>query len=725
MAATSVAEAPTDRSEAGWPDGAIRRLGLAVVVVSTVLFAWFAATGRATLLGSDVFGGFFDLQARAMMHGNLSLPAGSLGFEGFVVDGRTYTYFGIFPSLLRMPVLAVTDELDGRLTVLSMITAHVVGMWSTVLIVERVHSLLRPGGRWSRPGAVLAGAVLVAAGLGSNLLYAASRAWVYHEAGLWGAAAVLAAFAAIFDFLRNPRLRPVVAAGAWTAVAWLSRGSVGVAPSVVLGLLGVAHLTGLRFVQALVPRPRDDRGAPVAWPRRPRLGAALLLAAVAGGLAFGAVNTAKFGSPTALPFDEQVASRTPWPERTAAFDAYGGDLLSPTLIPVNVIQDLRPDLLSPSGLWPLVQYRDPEPVGLFDPVFDTVEPSAGLTLTVPGLLVLTAVAVVAAVRPRRGSRHGPPDDAAVLRPFLLGAALAGLASLSIAFISQRYLSDLIPLLVVGGAGGLAVVDRWAAGAAEPRQRRWVQLAVGGLVVVTAFGVVTNVAVTWLFQRVESPKDPAARVSGVRTRLAAHDLLGLDAPPTVRSATFLEDVQEGKLLIVGDCKAMYWGADNGRWFPMEVGRSAGHHRLAVRLEGALGDQPVPLLTVGSAEANVVIAVEALPGDGDRAHLIAVEDRRVTTEGSAAIDVDDLRDADLDVWLGGPGGTVDLGGISVSEGERFTGAERSLLFQIAPVPALTPSAAGRNPFDGTVASRFPGTVTQRAISMDTCRDLLAAR
>ena len=324
-------------------------------------------------------------------------------------------------------------------------------------------------------------------------------------------------------------------------------------------------------------------------------------------------------------------------------------------------------------------------MGLFDPVFDTVEPSAGLTLTVPGLLVLTAVAVVAAVRPRRESRHGPPDDAAVLRPFLLGAGLASLASLSIAFISQRYLSDVIPLLVVGGAGGLALVDRWAAGAAEPRQRRRVHVAVGALVAVTAFGVVTNVAVTWLFQRVESPKDPATRVSGVRTRLAAHDLLGLDAPPTVRSATFVKDAQERKILIVGDCKAMYWGADNGRWFPMEVGRSAGHHRLGVRLDGSLGDEPVPLLSVGSAEQNVVIAVEALPGDGDRARLIAVQDGRVTTVGAATIDVDDLRDADLDVWLGGPGGTVDLGGISVSEGERFTGDERE--------PALPDRAGAR--------------------------------
>ena len=56
---------------------------------------------------------FYDLQARAMFHGHLSLPNGALGIEGFVHDGRTYTYFGLFPSIIRMPILA-GDQQPGR-----------------------------------------------------------------------------------------------------------------------------------------------------------------------------------------------------------------------------------------------------------------------------------------------------------------------------------------------------------------------------------------------------------------------------------------------------------------------------------------------------------------------------------------------------------------------------------------------------------------------------------
>ena len=45
---------------------------------------------------------FYDLQARAMLAGRLYLPNGSIGIEAFIHDGHQYTYFGLFPSLLRL-----------------------------------------------------------------------------------------------------------------------------------------------------------------------------------------------------------------------------------------------------------------------------------------------------------------------------------------------------------------------------------------------------------------------------------------------------------------------------------------------------------------------------------------------------------------------------------------------------------------------------------------------
>ena len=48
-----------------------------------------------------------------MFHGHLWLANGAIGIEAFVHDGRQYTYFGLFPSLIRMPILAFTSSLDG------------------------------------------------------------------------------------------------------------------------------------------------------------------------------------------------------------------------------------------------------------------------------------------------------------------------------------------------------------------------------------------------------------------------------------------------------------------------------------------------------------------------------------------------------------------------------------------------------------------------------------
>ncbi|QXC60175.1 hypothetical protein KSP35_17745 [Aquihabitans sp. G128] len=444
-------------------DRSFTRLAVAIGVLSTLAFAWFLTLGRGDVVQYRAFGEVFDLQARAFLHGRLSLPDGSLGFEGFVVHGKTYAYFGIFPSLLRMPLFLVTDHFDGRLSAVSMLVAYVIALWAATQVVRRTHALLRPGQPWTRPGLVAAAALLAVIGMGSNLLFLASGAWVYHEASLWGAAGVLASFAACLRFLDEGRLRSVVAAGLWAAVAWTSRGSVGLAPSAVLGLLALARLTGHPWLAVLAPPP-ERQPAPVApvatpdedelfvpdeapvagtatasvasarpatWSRDLRLGAALLVAAVAGALVFAAVNTAKFGGPTTLPMDEQVASAHPWPERKRALEVYDGSLFSARLIPSVVYQSLRPDLLAPTGVWPFVRFtakRPPTPSGL---VFDTVEPSAGLTVTSPLLLVLGVVGVGAALRRRRTFAGDPGLDegvrAGVLRPFLLGGLAAAYA----------------------------------------------------------------------------------------------------------------------------------------------------------------------------------------------------------------------------------------------------------------------------------------------------------
>ena len=134
-------------------DRDFRLVALVVGLVSLITFAWLVERQvRGDLTQSRTFGDVFDLQARAMLQGHLAVPDGSLGFEGFVVDGQTYAYFGIFPSLLRIPLFLVTDRLDGRLTAFSMIVAYGVALWSATALVARTRALLRPGQAWTGAG---------------------------------------------------------------------------------------------------------------------------------------------------------------------------------------------------------------------------------------------------------------------------------------------------------------------------------------------------------------------------------------------------------------------------------------------------------------------------------------------------------------------------------------------------------------------------------------------
>src|ERR687895_222770 len=84
--------------------------GLLALVPSVALLAGGGFLRRTPL------GGFFDAQAHSLLDLRWDVPREVLSIEAFVVDGRSYMYFGPTPALLRLPVAAVTDHFDGRLT---------------------------------------------------------------------------------------------------------------------------------------------------------------------------------------------------------------------------------------------------------------------------------------------------------------------------------------------------------------------------------------------------------------------------------------------------------------------------------------------------------------------------------------------------------------------------------------------------------------------------------
>jgi pimeloyl-ACP methyl ester carboxylesterase len=116
-----MAEVPVAASRADHrrPALAARRATWVATAVGTALAAPFYLwalldlfSGSVSLTRSESPSSTYTLQAQAMIHGHLWVRPGSLGIEGFVVHGHTYSYFGILPSLLRIPILLIRGKLS-------------------------------------------------------------------------------------------------------------------------------------------------------------------------------------------------------------------------------------------------------------------------------------------------------------------------------------------------------------------------------------------------------------------------------------------------------------------------------------------------------------------------------------------------------------------------------------------------------------------------------------
>lgn len=529
--------------------GAVRRTALVAGTVGLLVTAWLLFEGQPGLAAPRYTTDFYDLQGRAILAGRLDIrPAEALGIEAFEIDGRSYVYFGLVPSLLRLPVLAVTDRFDGRLGQPSMLVASIalaVGLarlaWvGRAAVAPRPHAAATQRDTWLTGGWVLLGLV------GTVAVYLTSLTVAYHEAILWGVAFALLAYDAILRLVIEPRPQRVAVAAVFTLAAFGTRASVGLGPVVALGLVGLWwNLRSLR--------------TPGRSPRLDRLGLASLGGAVVAALAYAAVNMVKFGTLFRLPLDRQVYSAIS-ADRQAALADNGGSLFGLRFVPTTLWQMIRPDAVRITSWAPWIDYGRPATV-LGDVTFDTISRSASMTATSPLVVSLAVLGTCVAIR-RRG-----PLLAAWWAP-TVGAAAGLAATLTIAFVAHRYLGDALPLVLLA-----AVIGWWWLGERLDRRRWW------GLVIVAVLGawsVVGNLGLGLLQQRAYSARTPTALARVVQ--------LQLDTPgrtPVVRTdGSTPAPVPTQRLWILGNCEALSW-ADGDGWHPVE-------HRRAVRV-------PVPLRT----------------------------------------------------------------------------------------------------------------------------------
>ena len=402
---------------------------------------------------------YYDLQARAIMSGRLSLPAGSLGgLEAFLHNGSTYTYFGIFPSLLRIPILLVTHSLDGKLTALFLMAAWLITGLFTSLLIWRVRIMVRGNAGLGRAEAVSLGTLVAVVLGGSVLVYIAAVPWVFSEDMGWSVALSLGAIFALLGVLERPTWGRVAASGLLILATNLTRVTNGYA--CIIGALLVALWFGLG-------RPGVDK-------RRwwiPMFGIAVL-SVIAGS----AVSWAKFGVFYGLPFNEYHAYYVlHWNVIN------GGQGFGLRYFPTLVWTYLGPGGLRFTSLFPFITLPAGPPTGIGGVAFFSADRSANLVTSMPLLFLLSCAGLVRVFRRNAG------EVAAMLRLLLVAAATGAGAVLIFSAIADRYLAEFMTFFILASAIGITAL--WSRLSDWSKKSRL--LATVAIVVLGVFGITVN------------------------------------------------------------------------------------------------------------------------------------------------------------------------------------------------------------------------------------------
>jgi hypothetical protein len=544
-------------------------------------YLWVLWGGSLNPLRTDfpgnAFSNFYDLQARALLHGHWWLPNNAIGIESFNVHGRSYTYFGPFPALLRLPVLLFTSRLDGRLTALSMLAAWLVTGALLCLLLWRVRILVRGTAPLGLTEAVAYGFTAAAMMGGTVLVYLASAPYVYNEDFSWGVATSLGSLFALLGLLESPSRRRLVVLGFFLLAADLSR--LTDAWACVIGVL----LASAWFFSG---RAGDDA-------RRWALPTVLVALAP---LALGCyVTWAKFGYPFGLPMADQVWTQIDQ-HRQQFLAANGGKAFSVSFIPTTALTYLRPDGIRFTDVFPFVTLPALAPRVIGGAVMDMTYRTASAPASMPLAFALGVWGAVATFRRR------PAGRTALVRIPMLAAAAATVGIFVWGYVANRYLADLMPLLFVAGAVGIADLWRRLETLSGRTQTIWCSV----IGVVAALSILFNLAIAstpqdvgaWQGSKVRSYVQNQEDLSRVTGNPIASNVIGGSGLPARAPAD--------TIFVLDNCAGLF--ISNGEiynpWVPVAFAAPLQHNFTVRFLARAHKLQRVALVSTGRDVVSTV-------------------------------------------------------------------------------------------------------------------------
>ena len=609
---------------------------------------------------------FYDIQASAMLHGHLWIPKGSLGVEGFLVGGHEYTYFGLFSSLLRMPVIELFPGLANRLTAPFMLVAWLLTCLFTAMLIWRLRMMVRGGVAMGRGELLTLGLLMGTVAGGSVLLFLAAVPYTFSEDLMWSVCLSVGCILVLLGMVERPSWSRWLACVPFLIFVNQNRLTTGWGCALA-GLLVAAWMW-------FSPKVEDGR----RWALR--LGALSVIAVGLGCL----VNEIKFGSLFGLPIQDQVYTLTNAYRRH--FLRVSGGEEGVVFLPSNLLAYLRPDALRLTSSFPFITLPAAPASSVDGVLFDRLYRTASVTASMPFLFLLAAWGVVVALgRRARG-------QLAAVRWIILSIGGAAAALMVWGYIAPRYLADFLPLFVL--AGSLGAIDLWRRleGSSRTTRRWWVV----GLVTVAAFTIWANIGIS-VTPNEEWSTDQVTNYLKVQQSVA--NLTGVSLKDRVATGTALPLWGPAdRLFIVGDCDGLYlstgekYGAapteqyQRATWLTAELGPGF-HHTFSARFSPlpAGARTSVRLVTIGgqsldltvlsgpASEVTLVFSLRGPEGVGygyrlavptnETENLSVITD---TAKHSASVTVNSELVLALPLRTGAPisaSGSLDSGGVSI--------------------------------------------------------------
>ena len=284
-------------SQIGVPDPANRTLWrtLALSAIGTLAlgihYTILLGNGSLSLLGREgldlVFGSMLD----HLLHWDFAVDPSAIDVEAWTRDGKTYSYFGIFPALMRLLAMPFVDVTKVGLSRIYCLVSLMIYVGTLLRTLHLMHMAIEPARR-SNACLTIGG---VAICLSGPPVYLLASAWIYHEPIIWSMA-----FGAIYNFLI---LRAVLTSRGFTSgdLGWLgvlaaivlnTRVSFGIALYATASML-LLWLSGRNWANAAAT-PAGRRLLAAILDRRFALPVAAL---AAGAIVAGYVNYQRWGNP--------------------------------------------------------------------------------------------------------------------------------------------------------------------------------------------------------------------------------------------------------------------------------------------------------------------------------------------------------------------------------------------------------------------------------------------